>query len=191
MALIEKLNAIGEAIRAKTGKTEGMTLDDMPLEIASIGGGGGGGSGAKIATGSFTQVSTGASTPTITHNLGTKKIICLCWIPNDVLVVPTAGYQIFATAFINAPAFFGDSIQVDCTGYNSNKFSEVSTVSYKTLALGTVARSPWTSQNNFTSCNVAAGAISSSTVTDDTLIFRSSSSFLGGYTYNYIVFGMD
>lgn len=41
MALIEKLNAIGEAIRTKTGKTEKMTLDEMPVEIASIEGGGG------------------------------------------------------------------------------------------------------------------------------------------------------
>lgn len=40
MALIEKLKAIGEAIREKTGKTEKMTLDEMPSEIASIKGGG-------------------------------------------------------------------------------------------------------------------------------------------------------
>ena len=36
MALIEKLNAIGDAIRAKTGGTEKLTLDQMPTEIASI-----------------------------------------------------------------------------------------------------------------------------------------------------------
>lgn len=36
MALIDKLNAIGEAIRAKTGKTDKLTLDQMPTEIASI-----------------------------------------------------------------------------------------------------------------------------------------------------------
>lgn len=41
MAIIEKLNAIGEAIREKTGKTEKMTLEQMPVEIASIEGGGG------------------------------------------------------------------------------------------------------------------------------------------------------
>jgi hypothetical protein len=40
MALIDKLNAIGEAIRAKTGKSEKLTLDEMPTEIASISGGG-------------------------------------------------------------------------------------------------------------------------------------------------------
>ncbi len=40
MALINKLNAIGDAIRAKTGKTNKLTLDEMPNEIASIEGGG-------------------------------------------------------------------------------------------------------------------------------------------------------
>lgn len=36
MALIEKLNAIGDAIREKTGKTARMTLDEMPVEIANL-----------------------------------------------------------------------------------------------------------------------------------------------------------
>ncbi len=42
MALIDKLNAIGDAIRTKTGKTDKLTLDEMPMEIASIETGGGG-----------------------------------------------------------------------------------------------------------------------------------------------------
>ncbi|MBR5823789.1 MAG: hypothetical protein IKY67_06570 [Paludibacteraceae bacterium] len=41
MALIDKLNAIGDAIREKTGKEEKLTLDQMPVEIASITTGGG------------------------------------------------------------------------------------------------------------------------------------------------------
>ena len=41
MALIDKLNAIGDAIRAKTGKSEKLTLDEMPIEIAGIPTGGG------------------------------------------------------------------------------------------------------------------------------------------------------
>ena len=44
MALTDKLSAIGEAIRAKTGKSDKLTLDQMPGEIASITGGGGGSS---------------------------------------------------------------------------------------------------------------------------------------------------
>ena len=36
MALIDKLSAIGDAIRAKTGGTELLTLDQMPDAIAAI-----------------------------------------------------------------------------------------------------------------------------------------------------------
>lgn len=43
MALTDKLTAIAEAIRSKTGKTDSMTLDEMPTEIESIQTGGGGG----------------------------------------------------------------------------------------------------------------------------------------------------
>lgn len=40
MALTNKLTAIADAIRSKTGKTETMTLDQMPTEIEAISGGG-------------------------------------------------------------------------------------------------------------------------------------------------------
>lgn len=43
MALINKLSAIGNAIREKTGGTQLLTLDAMPNEIRSISGGGSGG----------------------------------------------------------------------------------------------------------------------------------------------------
>ena len=51
MALTDKLSAIGNAIRAKTGGTELLTLDAMPNEIASIETGGGGGVQPMILTG--------------------------------------------------------------------------------------------------------------------------------------------
>lgn len=41
MALTNKLSAIGDAIREKTGKTELLTLDQMPVEIKAIETGGG------------------------------------------------------------------------------------------------------------------------------------------------------
>lgn len=43
MALIEKLENIGNAIRTKTGKTDLLTLDEMATEIGNIETGGGGG----------------------------------------------------------------------------------------------------------------------------------------------------
>lgn len=51
MALTDKLSAIGNAIRAKTGGTELLTLDAMPNEIASIQTGGGGEVEPMILTG--------------------------------------------------------------------------------------------------------------------------------------------
>lgn len=45
MALTDKLSAIGTAIREKTGKTDLMTLDQMPAEIAAIETGGSGDEG--------------------------------------------------------------------------------------------------------------------------------------------------
>lgn len=41
MALTDKLTAIADAIRGKTGKADGLTLDQMPTEIANIQTGGG------------------------------------------------------------------------------------------------------------------------------------------------------
>lgn len=39
--LVDKLEDIGDAIRAKTGKSDKLTLSQMPTEIGSISGGGG------------------------------------------------------------------------------------------------------------------------------------------------------
>lgn len=50
MALTDKLSAIGDAIRAKTGKSDLLSLDAMPAEIASIQTGGGSGSGNFVET---------------------------------------------------------------------------------------------------------------------------------------------
>ena len=59
MALIEKLNAIGDAIRAKTGGTEKLTLDQMPTEIASIVTTGGGEVEPIVLTGNCSHVCSG------------------------------------------------------------------------------------------------------------------------------------
>lgn len=48
MALTDKLRAIGDAIRGKTGKTEEMTLDQMAVEIDGIQTGGDGDSALEL-----------------------------------------------------------------------------------------------------------------------------------------------
>ena len=50
MPLTDKLSAIGEAIRAKTGKSDKLTLDQMPGEIAGITGGGGSSADVRYVT---------------------------------------------------------------------------------------------------------------------------------------------
>ena len=51
--LVTKLTAIADAIRGKTGKSEGLTLDQMATEIAGITGGGGMESGELTITGHY------------------------------------------------------------------------------------------------------------------------------------------
>ena len=41
MALTDKLKAIADAIRSKTGNTDSMTLDQMATEVSNISTGGG------------------------------------------------------------------------------------------------------------------------------------------------------
>lgn len=57
MALTDKLTAIADAIRAKTGKSDSLTLDQMPTEIANITGGGGSSADVRYVT--FTNPATG------------------------------------------------------------------------------------------------------------------------------------
>lgn len=76
MALTDKLTAIADAIRGKTGKTDGLTLDAMPGEIAGIQTGGGGGSNVQVFTGEYTHVGSGAAGAyqlRFTHNFGEIK----------------------------------------------------------------------------------------------------------------------
>lgn len=183
------LTDIADSIRSASGTSDPIKPEDMAAAIGMLTSGGEG-NNLKMFTGSFTANSTSGTAPTITHNLGTKKIIALFWISEDVTVVPTAGYQVIATSYVNGPAFFGESIQIDCTGYNSGKFTEVSTVKHSTISYGAALRSPWTSQANFTAPNVSSGAAGNSKLTDDTFQFVCSSSFIKGYTYNYIIIGI-
>lgn len=77
MALTDKLTAIAEAIRGKTGGTEALTLDQMAAEIAGIETGGG---GLAYDMGEFvldadTVSGKGISVP---HSLGvTPEFICV------------------------------------------------------------------------------------------------------------------
>ena len=56
MALTDKLTAIANAIRAKNGTTEKMTLEQMSEEISEISGGSGSSDIGKLVDGSITTL---------------------------------------------------------------------------------------------------------------------------------------
>lgn len=200
MSVNEKMTAIADAIRERTGGTEPLTLDQMAAEIAEIetdpvleeltitengeytpGEGVDGfskvvanvaGGGARIATGSFTMANESSITPEIVHNLGTKKIIALFWIAHNE-VISTKGYQALAASFINVPEFITEPISVDCTSYNT-KVTEPIIADFNELCLGGTIRTPWTSQNDLAGPNNVIGKPSFSTITENTLIFSAT-----------------
>lgn len=61
MALTDKLTAIADAIRGKTGKSDSMTLDQMPTEIAGIQAGGG---GVTVESANVYEITIGANSIT-------------------------------------------------------------------------------------------------------------------------------
>lgn len=91
MALIDKLTAIADAIRGKTGGTDALTLDRMAAAIAGIETGGGSGGASGIYMAKVTPASDSENL-TIMHNLGTTDILCAsAWAETLGDVTPTFG----------------------------------------------------------------------------------------------------
>lgn len=92
MALTNKLTAIADAIRGKTGKTEEMTLDQMATEIAGIVTGGGGTDGElpignyKFAYGQFTPTKTGWFTVPNVCPASANIVFAAIWIADQSVV---------------------------------------------------------------------------------------------------------
>jgi hypothetical protein len=68
MALTDKLTAIADAIRAKTGGTAALTLDQMPTEIANIQTGGSGGKGDPIVCETVVDIAAVVSVESFEYN---------------------------------------------------------------------------------------------------------------------------
>ena len=87
MALTEKLRAIGDAIRGKTGKTAEMTLDQMVAEIAGIEAGG---NGLLYDMGDIVLDADLQDTYGIPHNLGAVPDFVVVWSDDFVnRAIPT------------------------------------------------------------------------------------------------------
>lgn len=76
MALIDKLTAIADAIRAKTGTVEEMTLTEMAEAVAGIqtGGGGGGSLFSSRASGTLPTVYKGTASSEFTLNFESSAV---------------------------------------------------------------------------------------------------------------------
>lgn len=90
MALTDKLTAIADAIRGKTGGTEEMTLEQMAAAITGIQTGGGTSGGAGGIYMAKVTPASDSSYITVTHNLGTTDILAaVCWVESLGDVTPT------------------------------------------------------------------------------------------------------
>ncbi len=134
MALTDKLSAIGNAIREKTGDTGLLTLDAMPEAIASIGGALPD-SITKLDGGSFTPAATiSTSDMKIQHNLGVIPKVAIVWcdgesVPNDSVLIGALFRhdQNGSTEFRCAMSALGntfDGMNYNMTGYERQSLTE-------------------------------------------------------------------
>lgn len=121
MALTDKLDAIADSIRAKTGKTALMTLDEMPAEIASIKSGGGSGGEVVQHVGSYDYSITTASKKTSssaatsgTTMTATKKLLFADYgikpdLSNLVAIVAEVGTFQISQYISNSTTYYSTS----------------------------------------------------------------------------------
>ena len=83
MALTNKLTAIADAIRSKTGTTDSLTLDQMPTAIDGIQAGGGDADAVSSKV-YISKVAADGNYVDVVHNLGTTDILlAVLWDETD------------------------------------------------------------------------------------------------------------
>lgn len=177
MALIDKLKAIANAIRAKTGKSDSLTLDQMPTEIASIETGSSGGGEVNTITGSFSP-----SASSGTYQVEIPKL------PRAVFVYATDisdtidRYELHSWMMVNPNPVLanGNSVHV-AARYKS------STSSGTTLSQGTNFNT-YTYNSSYTGTSASAYQYSVC-VTSSKVYFKQAGNyrFRVGVTYNYYI----
>ena len=164
MALTNKLTAIANAIRAKTGGTKAMTLDEMVTAINSISGGGGGlpAGIAAIAFGEYAVASDFTTTrQTVTHNLGV--------VPDFVLFYYDGGN--IATSYSMLFALRSTKLAYRSSAYNAYNAYHANTTSTVSVA----------------GSNSTSAGVSSLTATTFQIASHSNSYYWrGGYTYKWL-----
>jgi hypothetical protein len=107
MALTDRLVAIADAIRAKTGRPDKLTLDDMPLEIEMIQSGGGDDGSLKAV---IERTATNPTLPSDLTSIGTYAFygctgLALTSLPSGVTSIGTyAFYYCTGLALTSLPS---------------------------------------------------------------------------------------
>lgn len=188
------LTSVANAIRAKSGGSSQLAFPSgFVSEIQAIPSGGG---GIQKATGSFTIASSSsANTPTITHNLGTKKIAAIIY---PVSVTPDAGYRLFYCSYVNVPELVDSGKwSLDFRAYNSKKFPDIVEVDPKNATDAKYIRdlsrqsSPWTTQNNWYDANNEGTFDKLVEMTDNTFTPKINNAWWAVGSYKWVVFSLE
>lgn len=171
MALTDKLTAIADAIRAKTGGTDALSLDGMVTAIGGIEVGGGESSGGTSAvySGSFTPAE---NVLTVTIDVGGSYTHFVCYAVGTV-----TGHSVKATAgFIadfEAPCLWGMS--------TSNNGASLNVIPHQATIAENVANKYFTTNNTQIRYN------RDNTCTIDTSIASGAclGYFIAGVTYKW------
>lgn len=123
MSVNEKMTAIADAIRAKTGEAGLLTLDLMASAIANLSTSGGSGEDLKITSGEFTPATDGVA-ETVEHGLGE--------IPKTILFFAKDGYSYQSSQSTSSfTAFYATVFSLVVTGKTTSSGED----GYATFAL--------------------------------------------------------
>lgn len=128
MALTDKLTAIANAIRSKTGKTDSMTLDQMAIEIAKI----------QNGNEDFNSIIERASTnPTLPDNLTTiGNYAFYCYTTLENISIPDTVASIGTFAFSKCTNLSLSSLPTGLTSIGDNAFYECNKITEITIPAG-------------------------------------------------------
>lgn len=146
------------------------------------------GGGVAKAEGTVT-LANDANFPTITHNLGTKKVAIVIYPIADV--IPHGNYRNWIYECVNYPAILeGTTFNLDYRQYNSTKFPDIVQVDVDEdrfrVANGNV--SPATSQSNWYQGTMSSDIQSTVSFTDNSVTITGS---FASSTYKWIVYALE
>ena len=150
MALTDKLTAVANAIRVKTGKTEKMTFEQMTEEIYGISGSSGNSDIGKLVDGSITTVDiTNGATKIREYAFYNCTSLTSVTIPNSVtrisdyafhnctslasVTIPNSVTRIGGSAFYNCTSLTSVTIPNSVTSISNSAFSNCSSLTSVTI----------------------------------------------------------